>query len=151
MLSPEMMLTLLALLQGIASLNINRVEAHSRWKCPNPRSPQTGIKSGPCGDETNDFSGDIGVEIKPGLLRIVFEESVHHTGAPFRISLSQDGSDDDSCVLLDHIPHKDCCRPNLVDETTYTPYIITVNIPNIICEKCSLHLSNPMVSNTLVT
>lgn len=140
-----------ALLQGIVSLNTNRIEAHSRWKCPEPRSPQTGIKSGPCGDETNDFNSDQGLEVKPGLLRIVFEESVHHTGAPFRISLSQDGNDDDSCVLLDHVPHNDCCRPRLGDETTYTPYVITVNIPNIICEKCSLHLSNPMVNNILVT
>ena len=123
---------------------IASTKAHSRWKCPEPRSPDTGIKSGPCGDQTNDFTGDIDLEIKPGSLRIIFEESVHHTGAPFRISLSDDGSDDSSCVLLDHIPHNDCCRPNLMDETTYTPYVITIDIPNVICEKCSLHLSNPM-------
>lgn len=30
------------------------------------------------------------------------------------------------------------------DETTYTPYAITINIPNVNCERCSLHLSNPM-------
>ncbi len=54
-----------------------------------------------------------------------------------------DGTDDDACVLLDHIPHNDCCEPDLHDPTTYTPYTITVMIPNIICERCSLHLSNP--------
>ena len=54
-----------------------------------------------------------------------------------------DGSDDDSCVLLDHIPHNDCCKPSISDPTTYIPYTITVIIPNIICERCSLHLSNP--------
>ena len=32
----------------------------------------------------------------------------------------------------------------MMDDMTYTPYVITVNIPNVICEKCSLHLSNPM-------
>lgn len=138
-----MKLTSIVLLQGVASL-VGPADGHSRWKCPEARSSDTGIKSGPCGDETNDFSNEIGLEIKPGPLRIIFEESVHHTGAPFRISLSDDGSDDSSCVLLDHIPHNDCCRPNLMDESTYTPYVITVNIPNVICDKCSLHLSNPM-------
>jgi len=54
-----------------------------------------------------------------------------------------DGTDNDACVLLDHIPHNDCCDPDLYDPTTYTPYTITVMIPNIICERCSLHLSNP--------
>jgi hypothetical protein len=55
-----------------------------------------------------------------------------------------DGTDDNACVLLDHIPHNDCCEPDLNDPSTYTPYAITVMIPNIICERCSLHLSNPM-------
>ncbi|KAL7461364.1 hypothetical protein ACHAXS_001783 [Conticribra weissflogii] len=128
-------------------------QAHSRWKCPPPRSSSTGIKTGPCGSETNDFGlspdddGDQPVtEIYPGPLRVIFEESIHHTGAPFRISLSGDGTDDldASCVLLDHIPHNDCCRPNLYDESTYTPYVITINIPNVNCERCSLQLANPM-------
>lgn len=55
-----------------------------------------------------------------------------------------DGTDDDACVLLDHIPHNDCCNPDYNDPTTYTPYAISIIIPNIICEYCSLHLSNPM-------
>lgn len=129
--------------------------AHSRWSCPEPRSPSTGIKRGPCGNDYNNFDtplqattddgGDESiVEITPGPLRITFEESLHHTGAPFRISLSNDGNDDESCVLLDHIPHNDCCSPSIPDPTTYTPYAITINIPNVICERCSLHLSNPM-------
>ena len=131
-------------LYEIISLFVVPITGHSRWKCPEPRSPSTGIKSGPCGDETNNFSNELGLEIKPGPLRLIFEESIHHTGAPFRISLSEDGSDDSSCVLLDHIPHNDCCIPSYLDESTYTPYVITVNIPNVICDKCSLHLSNPM-------
>lgn len=136
--------TLVALLQRILLISIVPVQAHSRWKCPEPRSSSTAIKSGPCGDDANDFSNELLLEIKPGPLRVVFEESVHHTGAPFRISLSDDGSDDSSCVLLDHIPHNDCCAPSYTDESTYTPYVITLNIPNVVCEKCSLHLSNPM-------
>ncbi len=72
--------------------------AHSRWACPEARSSDTGIKTGPCGDETEDFdnpllvvddnSNDNILEIAPGPMRVTFEESIHHTGAPFRISLS---------------------------------------------------------------
>jgi len=147
---PAALLPLLLLLPQIL---LSPCRAHSRWKCPPPRSPSTGIKTGPCGSETNDFSlspndnGDeLITEIYPGPLRVIFEESIHHTGAPFRISLSGDGTDDldASCVLLDHIPHNDCCRPSLYDESTYTPYVITINIPNVNCERCSLQLANPM-------
>ena len=124
------------------------IQSHSRWTCPEPRSPSTGIKNGPCGEQilTGDDADDASatIELKPGPLRVIFEESIHHTGAPFRISLSDDGSDDNSCVLLDHIPHNDCCRPSFADPATYTRYVITVTIPNVICERCSLHLSNPM-------
>jgi hypothetical protein len=122
--------------------------AHSRWSCPEPRSLDTGIKTGPCGDETNIFfsnNDDKLIEIAPGPLRVTFVESVHHTGAPFRITLSNDGSDTiKPCILLDHIPHNDCCSPNIMDDTSYTPYVITITIPNVSCEKCSLHLTNPM-------
>ena len=121
------------------------VFAHSRWSCPEPRSPSTSIKDGPCGDETNNFSDEV-LEVAPGPLRVVFEESIYHTGAPFRISLSGDGTDTlNPCPLLDHIPHDDRRpRPNFRDESTYTQYAVTIDIPDVNCERCSLHLSNPM-------
>uniref|UniRef100_A0A7S2PN89 Chitin-binding type-4 domain-containing protein n=1 Tax=Skeletonema marinoi TaxID=267567 RepID=A0A7S2PN89_9STRA len=120
--------------------------SHSRWECPAPRSSSTGIKNGPCGSQPLSlYQSDAATEeIKPGPLRIIFEESIHHTGSPFRISLSNDGTDDDACVLLDHIPHNDCCRPGFFDESSYTKYVVTIEIPNVKCERCSLHLSNPM-------
>jgi hypothetical protein len=76
-----------------------RTAAHSRWRCPEARSSDTGIKAGPCGDETDDFDSPLllpggddddaaVLEIAPGPMRVTFEESIHHTGAPFRISLS---------------------------------------------------------------
>ena len=73
------------------------VHAHSRWSCPEARSSDTGIKVGPCGDGTNDYDDpllliadddDSILEISPGPMRVTFVESIHHTGAPFRISLS---------------------------------------------------------------
>ena len=124
--------------------------AHSRWKCPAPRNTDTGIKTGPCGSDTNNFSTADGntsvLELQPGPLRVYFEESIYHTGAPFRIALSGDGTDDEVCILLDHIPHNDdlSSLPNLFDASTYTPYSITINIPDVQCDQCSLHLVNPM-------
>lgn len=129
-------------------ISLPTASAHSRWSCPEPRSPSTSIKDGPCGDETtNNFivSSEDMMEIRPGPLRVVFEESIYHTGAPFRISLSADGTDSEACTLLDHIPHNDLAvRPNFRDESTYTQYAVTIDIPDVNCERCSLHLSNPM-------
>lgn len=40
------------------------------------------------------------------ILAVVFEESIAHKGAPFRIALSGESEDEyESCVILSHIPH----------------------------------------------
>lgn len=83
--------------------------AHSRWSCPEPRSPYTDITRGPCGDDTDNFDdlflattvdGSI-LEISPGPLRVTFEEALSHTGAPFRISLS--GECYSSIIILSNL------------------------------------------------
>jgi hypothetical protein len=138
------------LLSVAASLLPVVVESHSRWKCPKPRSPDTGIKQGPCGAfDTDKMSNFKALVIKPGPLVVQWEESIAHTGAPFRIALSSDGRDTDtsvssSCVLLDHIPHNDKSDPTFSDESTYTLYTLTILIPDVNCNQCSLHLVNPM-------
>lgn len=125
------------------------VIAHVRWQCPKPRSPDTGIKEGPCGAQSNNLmtytNQDI-LEIAPGWMRVSMEESIFHTGAPFRIALSRDGTDDTPCVLLDHIPHNDnvATYPSISDPSTYKEYAIAILIPDVLCERCSLHLVNPM-------
>ena len=134
------------------SFSVSPARAHSRWTCPAARNPDTGIKTGPCGSETNNFATDGDnsasiITLQPGPLRVFFEESIYHTGGPFRIALSGDGSDESNvCVLLDHIPHNDDLSsfPVIFDESTYTPYSITINIPNVQCDRCSLQLANPM-------
>lgn len=119
------------------------VLGHSRWGCPTPRSANTDIKTGPCGSDNGDFTGDV-FEISPGPMTVIIEESIAHNGAPWRISLSEDGNDDSSCVLLDHIPHNAESAPTFSDESTWTKYKITIDIPDVSCEKCSLHMANPM-------
>jgi len=121
------------------------VVSHMRWKCPAPRSPDVGIKIGTCGGPgfDNDFTGEP-IDISPGPFRVVFEEAVAHVGAPVRISLSGDTTDDASCLLLDHIPHNEESAPDIRYPDTYVPYVITLEIPDVSCERCSLHLANPM-------
>jgi len=77
---------------------------------------------------------------------VVFEESIAHKGAPFRIALSTEGSDNEysSCILLNHIPHNDNNNPVYGVESTYTKTYVTVQIPNVRCERCALQLLNPM-------
>jgi hypothetical protein len=140
-----------AILMAVAvSLRLGVVESHSRWKCPKPRSPDTGIKGGPCGAfDTDKMSNVSTIVIKPGPLVVQWEESITHTGAPFRIALSSDGRDTDSsvsssCVLLDHIPHNKKSDPVFARESTYTVYTLTIDIPDVKCDRCSLHLVNPM-------
>jgi hypothetical protein len=76
----------------------------------------------------------------------LFNFKVTHDGGGWRFSLSSDGSDDDPCVLLDHIPHNDDPGnfPVYGVVSTFIPYILTIEIPDVYCERCSLHLSNPM-------
>jgi hypothetical protein len=71
---------------------------------------------------------------------------VTHRGSGWRISLSNDESDEEPCVLLDHIPHNDDPPnfPRIGDYSSYIPYVLTIEIPDLYCERCSLHLSNPM-------
>jgi len=120
-----------------------QANAHARWVCPQPRDPSTGIKSGPCGTQSGNFSG-VFFDIQPGPMTLVYEESIAHKGAPFTISLSRDGEDVYDVVLLAHIPHNDKNEPIYGVESTYTKTYITVEIPDVRCERCSLQLLNPM-------
>ena len=76
---------------------------------------------------------------------VVFEESIAHKGAPFRIALSNENEDEyESCVLLDHIPHNDNNSPVFGMPATYTKTYVTINIPDVQCDLCALQLVNPM-------
>jgi hypothetical protein len=55
-----------------------------------------------------------------------------------------DTSVSSACVLLDHIPHNDQSEPVFTNESTYTLYSMTIDIPDVQCDRCSLHLVNPM-------
>lgn len=110
--------------------------------CPTPRSPESGLKLGPCGGVY--ANGAQYTQISPGPFPIVFEEAIFHSGAPFRIALSGPSATGsipadsfEQCILLNHIPHNDRGTANQF-------YVITVNIPDVNCSACALQVIQVM-------
>ena len=118
--------------------------AHSRLVCPPPRNSGVGLKSYPCGSALDGQQPAFSVA--PGPFTVVWEEAVAHRGAPARLALSLDGSDDgfELCTLLDHIPHREGGTPLMGLSFTYTQTRLTVNIPDVSCERCTLQLTSMM-------
>jgi len=141
----------LAALGGAA---LGGARGHARLACPAPWSPATGAKLGPCGGEPAPGGGGGGgrrpAVLQPGLNTVVWEESIYHFAAPTRLALASaadpTAADFDGCVLLDHIPHGDAGlpRPFFPDEDTWVPYAITVEIPDVQCDRCVLQMASLM-------
>lgn len=131
------------------------VNGHSRWKCPPPRDQNdengnhiifqnTANKEGPCGPAMYGYNGI--TELSPGLQTFVWEESITHKGAPYRINLL-DKSGRIIATIMDHIPHNDAAKTTMM-EKRYTPYKMTIDIPNVKCDECSLQLLFLMTDKT---
>ena len=79
------------------------------------------------------------MDLSPGWMTLVWEESINHKGSPFRVAIL-DSRENAKVILLDHIPHNDNTAPNMTEESTYAPYRISVNIPDVQCTRCSIQL-----------
>lgn len=79
---------------------------------------------------------------RPGNNTLVFEETVSHSGAPFRFALAL-GDENYDYVLLDHVPHNDESV-----STELKPYRLNIEFPDIDCPNCSLQLMNFMVGGS---
>jgi len=115
--------------------------AHSRWVYPPKRPGENnqfgGVKTGPCGGYAPSSSRTV---LTPGWHTLEWEETISHSGAPWRISLGKSGGDESSfeeCILLNHVPHND-------DANTPQVYKINVYIPDVQCDHCVIQLANPM-------
>ena len=143
----------------LLSVLIVSVQCHSRWKCPPPRDANdengnhiefknTANKDGPCGLNSGMIYGYNGITpLSPGPQTFVWEESITHKGAPYRINLLTENGDI-KATILDHIPHDDSVKTTM-NEKNYTPYKMTIEIPNVKCEKCSLQLLFLMTDKTV--
>ncbi|EFC38007.1 predicted protein [Naegleria gruberi] len=124
----------------IGMFMISSVSGHARWKYPTPRTSDSGLKSYPCGGVEFFGNGQPVTILQPGKQILQFEETISHTGAPFRIALSiNSDSNYEKYILIDHIPHNDQS-----DSSSLKVYQYLVDIPNIKCQKCSISLTNPM-------
>lgn len=135
------------------------VAGHGRWKCPPPRDENdeagnhitfdnTGNKYAACGPQSGKWGFGKVTNLKPGWTTLTWEESVSHAGSPFRVAIL-DETETARVVLLDHIPHYDAASPNQKIESSYVEYKISVNIPDVKCEKCSLQLLYVMTDKSV--
>jgi hypothetical protein len=76
-------------------------------------------------------------------VEIHFEETISHSGAPFRIALSYDDDTHfDELILQDHIPHNDLS--GTWTDTNTKKYSYKITIPDVTCDTCTLQMINPM-------
>jgi hypothetical protein len=123
----------------LLATKIALIAGHAMWTCPAPRVQDSFLKQGPCGGPGfGNITDTPQVTINPGPFTVIYQETVFHTGAPFRIALSQPGVDNfEECILLNHIPHND-------NGAGGQYYAVTVNIPDFYCPQCSLQLIQVM-------
>lgn len=143
----------------ISAILSQLVSGHGRWKCPLPRDAldesgnhitfdNTANKYGACGPQSGKWGYGTVTALKPGWTTLTFEESVSHAGSPFRIAIL-DETEKETVVLLDHIPHDDTTTPDKSVESSYSPYKISVNIPDVRCARCTLQLLYVMTDKTV--
>jgi len=139
-------------------VTITGVAGHGRWLCPAARDEKdekgehiafdnTGNKYAACGPMSMQWGFGQTTTLQPGWVTLSWEESISHSGSPFRISIL-DENEVSRIVLLDHIPHNEDSSPTAYVEKTYTPYKVSVKIPDVNCEKCSLQLLYVMTDKT---
>jgi hypothetical protein len=123
----------------VLAVKLGLIASHVMWTCPTPRAQDSFLKQGPCGGPGFGTITDTPQYIvSPGYFTMIFQETVFHPGAPFRIALSQPGVDNfEECILLNHIPHNDAGAAG-------DSYAITVQIPDFNCSYCSLQIIEVM-------
>lgn len=115
--------------------------SHTRWNPDGelkPRQRADGsypddIKTGPCGDLPRSENP---VELIAGsTIEVEFQSTIYHQGA-FRIAFAQandEGFDDN--VLVDNIP----------DDPNQTNRSVSITLPDVTCEACTLQLIQSML------
>eukprot|EP00128_Syssomonas_multiformis_P018513 Colp12_sorted_trinity150504_noHs@27102 len=134
--------------------------AHGRFSCPKPRDEKdlngkhiafdnTGNKVGPCGPKEYTFGFNGIKQLVPNTWQTLeWEESIAHAGSPFRISIL-DEAGNTQIVLLDHIPHNDNAKPIPAIEFSYVKYRVSVFIPDVKCDRCTIQLLYIMTDKTV--
>jgi MYXO-CTERM domain-containing protein len=115
--------------------------AHIALSSPGVRSTLS-IKSPPCGDTTSVRGTNVTV-LEPGsMLQVRWAETIDHPGH-YRISFDTDGQDFTIPLsFTDTTQTQNVLLDNIADGAS--PYMSTVQLPNVACENCTLQLIQMM-------
>jgi len=115
------------------------VLGHFYLLTPTARNTNSGLKTYPCGGDA--FGTGTITTIAPGNYTVVWNETISHLGAPYVIAISY-YDDFHTLILVDQIPF----NPNgSVPGPIQKIYGFNINVPDIDCPQCALHMYNPMV------
>jgi len=124
--------------------------AHVNFVFPQPRHPGTDdIKQPPCGVANDARDPNHVTVFAPGqTIMVEFDEAIQHEGF-FRISFDDDGQDAFvpplSRSAIQSTPMLPVLLDNIPDKTT-NDYRVTVTLPNVECENCTLELIQVMTT-----
>lgn len=125
----------IAMLFCTAGIATQQVHAHALWDPQGlikPRSSRDDIKSGPCGEPR----GNDPVTLAAGAtVELSIERTIYHQGY-FRVAFSPaDDAGFDDYVLADQVP----------ENSSQRFYNVTVTLPDVECENCTLQLIQVML------
>jgi hypothetical protein len=140
-----------------ATFIASSASGHVRFVSPTPRYPtpmmeNMDIKTGPCGRANDSRTTDMSrvTEFEPGeTIMVEFSETIDHPGF-FRISFDDDGQDAFVApTMRSQIQTAPPFTPpvlldNITDKGGGT-YMVSVTLPNVECENCTLQLIQVMV------
>ena len=110
---------------------------------PAPRSESSGLKSGPCGNiaATTDPTKKTAL-LRGSELEISFQETIDHPGY-YRIAFSQndDNGFEDNILIEMAADIQGAPIPPFANPRDYT---VTITLPDLTCENCSLQLIQVM-------
>ena len=147
------------------SLASSLAAAHVRLTYPTPRYPtpammnsSTDIKTGPCGRANGTRTTDTSriTVLQPGAtIMVQFNETIDHPGF-YRISFDDDGEDAfvtptmRSQIQTGPTFTLPVLADNITDKSGGS-YMVSVTLPNVECERCTLQLIQFMVANGVNT
>ncbi len=120
--------------------------AHLGLTLPVSRYGPNVLKQGPCGVLNGERSENVTV-FEPGQTILVrWEEYVNHPGH-FRVAFDADGDDDfvDPASMNERYGNDSVLLDGIEDQATNDPYYeVSVQLPNIECERCTLQVIQVM-------
>ena len=109
-----------------------------------PRSDNSGIKSGPCGSDPQMAFEDRTVLTPGETITVEWEETIYHPGN-FRWAFSPGNTNAfDDNILVDDIPSDGGPGPTLGDPASWNQFSTQITVPDVECDDCVIQLIQVM-------